>query len=282
MEPQLPSSSDVETTAIQSENITNAPSNTGILCSNDRYTISFEGNNCYINFSSGNDTSPEEGFSQVGSIDFTSLSEMKNHFTNNLLTEEQMLVIRSTFTDETNGIRICDLNTLYNPTMPDGVLVEQVTLWRAAYYFTMSSAVGSGALTVASESTYQFHYDRDFKDIEGYQITRQENGTIEDIPCEIIEYTVPGNGDQYRDIYLTIQDGDRTLNIELSYCLKNSQSTTSRPVSETLPWRVLIFGENNGQHFYAYLRDFTTAPTVEWLTSFGITPYVENNDTAKF
>ena len=81
LETQLPSSSDVETTAIQSENITNAPSNTGILCSNDRYTISFEGNNCYINFSSGNDTSPEEGFSQVGSIDFTSLSEMKNHFT---------------------------------------------------------------------------------------------------------------------------------------------------------------------------------------------------------
>ena len=268
----------LEDTATQTEPETEASVEAEILCSNEKYTISLTGEKCYINFANGNDASPNEGYSQVGSIDFPSLTEMKNHFLNNQLTAEQMLVIRCAFADETNGIRLCNLNALFNPTIPDNVLTDTVTLKGETYYFTLSSEIVTGALTVATESVYQFHYDRDFKDIDEYQITRQEDSVLNGSPCKIIEYTVPGNGDQYRDVYFTISDGEKTLDIEISYCLKNSKLTAGRPVSENIPWRVLIFGQDNGQYFYAYLRDFTIAPTVEWLTSFGVTPYFDNSD----
>ena len=258
-----------------SEETTEADTEPSVLCANENYTISLAGENCYINFSAGNDVSPDEGFSQIGSIDFPSLSEMKNSFLNNNLTSDQMLVIRSAFADETNGIRLCNLNALFTASLPSNVTADTVTLKGDTYYFNLSSETVTGSLTVATESAYQFNYNRDFKDIESYEITKQESGVWNGSPCEIVEYTVPGNGDQYRDVYLTINE---SIQIEISYCLKNSAATQSRPVSETLPWRVLIFGCDNGQHFYSYLRDFTTAPTVEWLSSFGITPYVESGD----
>ena len=112
----------LEDTATQTEPETEASVEAEILCSNEKYTISLTGEKCYINFANGNDASPNEGYSQVGSIDFPSLTEMKNHFLNNQLTPEQMLVIRCAFADETNGIRLCNLNALFNPTIPDNVL----------------------------------------------------------------------------------------------------------------------------------------------------------------
>ena len=107
-------------------------------------------------------------------------------------------------------------------------------------------------------------------------ITREEIGSYLGYPCLIAEYH--GETESYRDIYITFTDDSRDIEIEISYCLEDTANTGLRPVSDTVPWRVLIFGKENNQNFYAYLYHFTEAPTIAWLSAFGYDRVPDSSD----
>ena len=50
------------------------------------------------------------------------------------------------------------------------------------------------------------------------------------------------------------------------------------PVSDTVPLSIYLFGEKNGIHFDYTIHHPSEAPTVEWLSSFSIAPYVDTGD----
>ena len=45
--------------------------------------------------------------------------------------------------------------------------------------------------------------------------------------------------------------------------------------SETIPKHVSFWGSINGTYFTGSVGGFTERPSYEWVTSFGLTPYVE-------
>ena len=45
--------------------------------------------------------------------------------------------------------------------------------------------------------------------------------------------------------------------------------------SETIPRSISIWGSTGGTYFTGYMGGFTERPSYEWVTSFGLKPYVE-------
>jgi len=260
---------------------TETEAQTEILCENDEYTITLVNDQCYINFADGNDLTPEDRYDNwpLGSFSFSSVQELKESFLSNQLTDEQKAIMRNAFAEDVYGIKLCNLTKLYVPTLPEDVSQKSVTVLGTNYYFKLDSDLITGYFQILTLPDYEFQNNRDFRDYDdkNADITRQENGTFDGAGCEIVEYTY-SSGVSYRDIYLTLSNGDDVTEIEISYCVDNPNPQGTIAVSETMPWRVLIFGKNGDQHFNAYIEDFKAPPTVEWLTSFGITPYVENAD----
>ncbi|MBQ3507213.1 MAG: hypothetical protein IJA91_01580 [Clostridia bacterium] len=67
-----------------------------------------------------------------------------------------------------------------------------------------------------------------------------------------------------------------STHIVLTYVLQLNSNLL--PVSDTVPLDIHLFGEKNDIHFDYLIQGLTEAPTVEWLSSFSIAPYVDNSD----
>ena len=276
----------LEDTATQTEPETEASVEAEILCSNEKYTISLTGEKCYINFANGNNASPSEGYSQVGSIDFSSLSEMKQAFLQNNLTEQQIQTLRTAFASYSygneNGIEICNLTSLYHAVYPQEIQASKVTLVGENYYFsTFDSADFSSTVThVPTQTKYEQYYASKFNIAETspyVTITNQADGLFDGINCKIIEYEYPNSGAKCRDHIFDIDNHGISYHVNVRYRLKSPSAVNWRE-SETLPSEVWMFWQQDGQYFFIEIDDLNIEPTVEWLTSFGVTPYVDNSD----
>jgi len=275
------------TTEEMTESVTAAETEaqTEILCENDEYTITLVDGKCYIKFADENYTPPQDGGMQLGSIDFSSLSEMKQAFIHNALDKYQIQVIRTAFAnssqDSVHGIEICNFNNLYHAVYPDGVTPHDVSLIKKNYTFhTTETDKYVGASTcIASPERYAYFYENNFLpyDSEHASILNRKTGQFDGVPCETIEYEYPGSGAKYRDHVFDINLGGTLYQINVNYCLKAPTNTNWRE-SETLPASVNIFCQQGDALFFILIDDLKVIPTVEWLTSFGITPYVENAD----
>ena len=75
-----------------------------------------------------------------------------------------------------------------------------------------------------------------------------------------------------KNIFYEIELDGLKLSVEEGYILENS----ALPVSETIPFRISIYGEyTNGLYFHVYCSNLTERHSLEWITSFGLTEYVE-------
>ena len=98
-------------------------------------------------------------------------------------------------------------------------------------------------------------------------------------PCKWKKYSQNGNSYLIGRMDITTDKG--VLHVSLDYLLRYSGGVPGVQTSDTIPYTVTIYGELDGRYVIFSFPYCNEAPTVEWLTSFGITPYVENKDTAK-
>jgi hypothetical protein len=101
--------------------------------------------------------------------------------------------------------------------------------------------------------------------------------SFDGVACEIVESN--SQYEYYRDIYIDIEEEGKTVSIVLRYLIDYTKDDGRLIPSETAPARVLMFGEQNGAPFVVSLYEFTQTPTYEWLSSFGLTPYVPSADS---
>ena len=259
--------------------------------STDDYTVSKVNDTYYLNFADGNtlDSNGGDHYISDSSVYFDSLAEMKEKITTNTLDKADLAVIKSSFPKDENGILMINLNHLYQPIAPSeytfpsiiwdghtygGTLIPQgteVQTW--GFWKALSTGQYEDAYSAAFDK-----YIQDYKEDESKELLSHEESTWNGLPCDI--YVLKTSVARLRviQIHMPAEDGEEPLHISLSYTIEYSGTSSDVDVSETVPYRGYLFGKMHGQYYQITLHDFTEAPTVEWLTSFGVTPYVDDTD----
>lgn len=254
-----------------------------------QYSITQNNGKYYLNFSDGNN--PPKGYSsQCADIEFSSLTEMRNAFLNNKLSENQVNVIKDAFPkDSENRILICDMNQLYQPILPFDLVQNGVFLSGECYSFTLIHPEVDPASIESLNMPYgNFHYltkelyDRDFEYeyenlFERDTISLKSTTAGEDRNSLVYDYTT--NAGNLRQIRYVLTDNTKTLYIDETYIL--NMTTDVLPTSDTIPHRVDVYGIDNGRYFSITLFGFTERPSMEWLSSFGLTEYIDSNATVE-
>ena len=246
-----------------------------------QYSIIEENGSYYLNFSDGNEP-PKEYSSQLATMMFDSLAEMQDTFLNNKLTEGQINQIKDVFPKDLQGrIQICDMNRLQQPVLPSNLTLGTLGLAGDRYSFFVNSVISSSSIHGSFHCLTKEDYDDMFeRDYENYfeKNTIHLTSTTEEPDRNSTVYDYTTSAGTLRRIRYAITQGSKTLYIDESYRL--SMKDDSLPVSDTVPKSISIYGCDNGEYFNVYLSGFSERPSVEWLSSFGLTDFVKSNDTA--
>ena len=239
--------------------------------STDQYTLVADESGCYISFLDEYAASDEDKLAcSVMEISFDSMADLVNGFRNNQLNEHQRIVLQSAFPMNEKGIKICDLNRLYDAVLPDGTYVSSVMLHGETYdCFVKGDLFKSGSLSYVDDWTTS--KDRMYDWSKGATVTREEKSTFDGVSCRIVEYY--NSTQTYRDIFIETEKDGKKVDMVIRYLLEDKRPFPES-VSDTAPWNVRMYCEDNGVFYDISLKEFTETPTYEWLSSFGLTPYV--------
>ena len=241
--------------------------------STDAYTVSQVNGQYYLNFKDGYKASAEDikGCEQAN-ITFDSLADMKSKLQNGNLSGSDQIIMQAAFPKDENGILMCDLTKLYEPVLPDGVSYSRVS-WSGGT--EISFAFNGGTFLWGNESTYNARLQSEYVNAPSttnYTVTSDQEGTYDGHPCRWIELTRT-NGLSFRVACIEITVDGRSVYAVLNFSADDDTDTASN-----VPFTGTVMTEINGQYIIITIANPTTAPTVEWLSSFGITPYVDNSD----
>ena len=251
--------------------------------STDIYDVTEEDGVCYLNFKDGNRN--EEGENkypsqELASIGFSSMDEMYRRLKTGDLTPQQIYVIKNTFTHTEKGIIFPNVNDLLIPALPDGCFADYVTVIDDVYSvgFHVPDHTFSGGASIRDEGQYRALYEKNYTNVydnDNLMNITLSTGEFDGIPCEIGDYQTKAAS--LRNVRFTLETEGKTLSILVYYCLDSYLGNI--PESDTCPQSISIYCEQEGKFATMYLSDFQFAPTVEWLSSFGLTLYVPTADS---
>ncbi len=99
-----------------------------VLYKTPKYTISEENEGYYISLSG--DIKPQENTGMMlGTVQFSSIEEMKEKLKSGDFTDGEMNIINNFAKDEQNRIKLCNIDNLYEPVMPSGSSLSRYFLW---------------------------------------------------------------------------------------------------------------------------------------------------------
>ena len=239
----------------------------------DRYTIQNIDGVCYVTFKDGfMATDSDKKNCQSMEIYFDSLREMVDAFTKDTLTTAQMTVIQAAFPSTDRGYTLWNTEALFDARTPDGITVHRMALHGEYYdFFLMGEGILRGTVSYNDEAYIQWSKGLLYDLSEGATVIKRETSVFDGVPCEILEYK--NSTETYRDIVIETEADGKKVDMVIRYLLADERKRPER-VSDIHPWMVLIYGEDHGNHYSITLDELTVTPTYEWLSSFGLTPYV--------
>ncbi len=99
--------------------------------------------------------------SQLADLYFDSLDDMKKAILEKTLTYGQRATVRQVFARDENGTKICDLNNLYVPVLPESAQVTQVLWSGETYSFEFVTDSGMfGFISYETPNTYEALYQK--------------------------------------------------------------------------------------------------------------------------
>lgn len=261
---------------------------TTVSKSETTYNITIKDGVHYLNFSDGNDA--ENTDTDVGmrsfALSFQSLAEMKDVFLNNKLSNAQIETMKVGFPKNSDGIMIANMNQLYEPVLPVDVTISpDIRLRGPSYSFdlcdtsTESLNAMYGFFSIVPKSTYDSNYAAVLADLEKEHINTVTEMNVADRNATVYEYSTRSGGFQL--INYDITAGNKVLHISEHYTVDwyDESFLPDRPISCSIPSRIQIFGCETGQYFEVSIHNISERPSVEWLSSFGLTEYVEASGT---
>lgn len=218
------------------------------------YSLSVVDGRNYLNFDDGGyEANPD----LVGIVYFDTVDEMVTAIRTNSLSSWQCEIIRSVFPRDENGIRIIDVDHVYDAVLPDGLFFNYVGWEGPSYVFDLSDQDSvRGSLRVLTKEDYAEVYASEYEtffDRANLTVISREHDAERD--AEVVLYETPSG------TYQTIR-----------YTLPNGVTAVEHyHAPEGTLLAVHMFGETDAAAFYATLYELTERPTVEWLSRFGLT-----------
>lgn len=258
---------------------------TETLVGNEKYKIFEKDGNFYMEFQSNrtveNQTKSESSHLSVciskSYPKFNSISDMQAKILDGDISDEQIAVLQ---TDGTNNIlEICNPNNLYDLALPKNLAYDYILWYGDTYSFEIKDDSFMGYVFYSNEE----EYNREFS--ENYYDSLKKHSIISDIAvsernARVVHYMT--HTGEFKDLFYTISTayGD-TLHVREEYVLRyfGDEKVTDKlldKVSEAIPKSISIFGSNGTNYYYGWFSGFEERPSVEWLSSFGLTPITTN------
>ncbi len=245
----------------------------------DAYAVTCVGDQFYLNFNESHKaTSAEISACQEAGITFESLADFKDKLINGKLTASEQITMQAAFPKDENGILMCDLTQLYEPVLPDGTASYSWVYWKGGA--ALSFAYGSHMVSLTTKDEYRNFFQTEYvnaPNTTNYTITADYEGIYDGQPCRWIELT-RRNGKSFRVGCMDLPVGGRTVYVVLNFQAPQETGTDSSEIAQQTPFGGKIMTEIDGHYLVVFIVSPSTAPTVEWLTSFGVRPYVENSN----
>jgi hypothetical protein len=243
------------------------------------YSVNVINGVCYLTFAEetvGEEESSHNGDGMIGAdqpfLAFSSISEMKQAFRENQLTEKQRRIIQTRFTLTDKGYEICNLDQMLCPAAPQGFATEAVYLLGLDYYFALRGEGETAAAVYLGDSgRYDRKYNEIMEIISNHRLDSHTTETYDGVECE--SYVISTTVAQAKFLFMTLPaEGEATPTRVIMRFSLQSQNLPDK-VSDTVPLAVYVYGEEEGMPFEYLIQGVSFAPTVEWLSSFSIAPY---------
>jgi len=202
---------------------------------------------------------------------FRNLKEMKSNILEGSIDEKYLKGLQR-FANEEYVLEICDLDSLSDVRLPNDVTLDHVTWHGKDYSYSIAWNCGTGSVRYLTEDEYYSNALPECSKLDLVDSVKiRYTEYIEDRQANATVYMA---GHQlYTNLLYQIVDENRILYVSETYV---GGADGGYP-----PRTIRICGEENGVYFYgffliAYDDPAAVRPSVEWLSSFGLTPYVED------
>ena len=243
---------------------------------NGQYYIQFDEIDKNIKDSSANSKIAEY-------IYFSSMDEFYSKVNDLNFSEEEFDIMCRSFPSDDNGIKVCDMDNLYQPVLPYNTVVDDI-VWGGNSYVTTWNApeVACGIVEILNT-------EDDFYKV--MNSVRPDN-FFEKEHVEVLDYSESQN-DKYimkSWIYTTNsetgkskfrQEQYETVSTDAYYKVIIRYSIESDvdfgyevSYSDTIPHRTHIFCNSGDKYWYSEFYNIESALDIDWLMSFDIEPYV--------
>ncbi len=216
----------------------------------------------------------ERAISDIGryssvSLPFTSIAQMKKKFESGAFDDYELCALQLKCMANCGTVEICDLDNLYDVRMPEDVTLRQVNWEGDSYTFSLDSQLTESCfVSCKTAKDYDYLYKTEYKlapsTDNGYDF--QETKSYDPEGIQIFYKT---DRAEFKLIKYEICQEDRTIYVAEEYRLASVIGGTS----QTVPYLIHMFTEEDGAFVYVRISDPTERPSVEWLSSFGVTPY---------
>ena len=243
-------------------------SNYTLICDNDEFFIIFDDPDVY------------QGDNQeIATIEFPTMRDFKDSVTKGLLTDAQIRIMATSFQKNSTGaIMLCDFNNLFIPKLPANGVVNGVSWEGQSYAFDLTLDDGIfGWLHFMPESQFNSRYQEDYLELfnrDTITVTKTErldNG-------KVVTYYTTRTG-ELMNIRYTLTVGITTIEVDKTFRLR--MQNTELATSSTVPSNITLYVTSGDAFCYISLYNFSEDPTDEWIASFGLQKFVDDDHVSK-
>ena len=198
---------------------------------------------------------------------FNSLAHMKQTIENGTFSAKQQRDIQKFFGKRSGTVRICNINGLFDARLPENCVSSTVHWYGSTYSIDFGDGTVYGTVNLSKEAGVKWEE-------ESWGNRTKENSAISIISEEteasrnasVIVFDAVTVGQRWKEIRYNYSSGDTNMVILERYLCS---------ASETVPQAIYLWGQSSGEYFTVYLYGLTERPSYEWITAFGLKPYVE-------
>ena len=198
---------------------------------------------------------------------FDSLGDMKRTIEEGAFNETSQKNIQKFFGNNSTEVAICNINALSDAKLPESCTSNTVHWYGSTYSIDVGDGEIYGNVKVTTKALVDWEEESwGNRTASNTAISIVSEGTDPARNAAVIVFDAVTVGERWKEIRYNYTSGDTSMVILERYLCSES---------ETVPQAAYLWGQSNGEYFIVYLYGFTERPSYEWITSFGLKPYVE-------
>ena len=244
----------------------------GIYSENESYKMYIEDGKWYIEFPETSAVSKDSA-NMSGTISypvFDSAADMKQMLSSKEMPDSMVQKLKAVcVADGRKRLELCDPNKICELTTPEGVLYERVSLYGASYSFRFGK-YDLGYVNCVDEESYDKRFEKMYLNAIGEDYTVYSDAIVEDRNARVVHAS--NSNCELKKIFYKITVEELEICVVETYVFKFFSNLVLEKTSETVPLRIDFFGYDGENHWYGWFTGFEERPSVEWLSSFRLTP----------